>query len=260
MKDEILLDTASSCSLFGNKDYVGGIQDSNGVLELHTNGGSIKSTKIGNVDKFGKVWYNPNSVANIFSFADMKKIYRITYDSEVENAFVVHTPSKEVRFKPLSNGLYSLSPKKNSGHTTSTGKFQMLNTLKENKKFFTPRQFEHAKLTRDLFHSLGCPSLKNLKGVIRMNMIRDNPVTTKDIDLAEHIFGPDIGIIKGKMTRRKPQPVNDQHIEIPQELISLHEDFTLAIDGVTINTLKLCLLYTSPSPRDLSTSRMPSSA
>ena len=26
------------------------------------------------------------------------------------------------------------------------------------------------------------------------------------------------------------------------------------------NTLKICLLYTSPSPRDLSTSRMPSSA
>ena len=31
---------------------------------------------------------------------------------------------------------------------------------------------------------------------------------------------------------------------------------TLVIDGKTYN----CLLYTSPSPRDLSTSRMPSSA
>ena len=32
------------------------------------------------------------------------------------------------------------------------------------------------------------------------------------------------------------------------------------IDQVTIKTNKTCLLYTSPSPRDLSTSRMPSSA
>ena len=32
-------------------------------------------------------------------------------------------------------------------------------------------------------------------------------------------------------------------------------DFTLLSDG-----MKICLLYTSPSPRDLSTSRMPSSA
>ena len=31
-------------------------------------------------------------------------------------------------------------------------------------------------------------------------------------------------------------------------------------DGVPFVTVKVCLLYTSPSPRDLSTSRMPSSA
>jgi hypothetical protein len=239
MKDEILLDTASSASLFGNKDYVSSIQESNGTLELQTNGGSIVSKQSGQVDKFGTVWYNPNSVANIFSFAEMKRIYRITYDSEVEDAFVVHTPTNEVRFKPLSNGLYSLNPKRTTEHPPTTAmQFQFMNTLEENKKFFTPRQFERAKLARDLFHSLGCPSLKNLKGVIRMNMIRDNPVTTKDVDLAESIFGPDIGTVKGKMTRSRPTPVNDQHIEIPEEMISLHEDVTLAIDGITINSLK----------------------
>ena len=31
-------------------------------------------------------------------------------------------------------------------------------------------------------------------------------------------------------------------------------------DMVVLNTCNICLLYTSPSPRDLSTSRMPSSA
>ena len=35
---------------------------------------------------------------------------------------------------------------------------------------------------------------------------------------------------------------------------------SLQDEGVTIGRLKDCLLYTSPSPRDLSTSRMPSSA
>jgi hypothetical protein len=114
----------------------------------------------------------------------------------------------------------------------------MVNTMEENKKFFTPRQFERAKIARDLFHSLGCPSLMNLKGALRMNLIRDNPVTTKDVDLAEHMFGPDVGTVKVKMTRRKPMPIIDEHIEIPNELISVHEDITLAIDGLTINTLK----------------------
>ena len=33
-----------------------------------------------------------------------------------------------------------------------------------------------------------------------------------------------------------------------------------SIHGTLIHDVKTCLLYTSPSPRDLSTSRMPSSA
>ena len=38
------------------------------------------------------------------------------------------------------------------------------------------------------------------------------------------------------------------------------ETYTWAVNGQTYNTTQSCLLYTSPSPRDLSTSRMPSSA
>ena len=40
---------------------------------------------------------------------------------------------------------------------------------------------------------------------------------------------------------------------------SLHEDF-VGQSGIDLNRAGTCLLYTSPSPRDLSTSRMPSSA
>ena len=41
-------------------------------------------------------------------------------------------------------------------------------------------------------------------------------------------------------------------------LDALKNDDTVKIAG--FGTYKVCLLYTSPSPRDLSTSRMPSSA
>jgi hypothetical protein len=40
------------------------------------------------------------------------------------------------------------------------------------------------------------------------------------------------------MTRRKPLPIIEEHIKIPEELISVHEDITMAIDGLTINSLK----------------------
>jgi hypothetical protein len=63
-------------------------------------------------------------------------------------------------------------------------------------------------------------------------------VTTKDVNLAKHIFGPNIGTVKGKKTKQKPLPVVDHHIEIPEELMSVHKDITLAIDGLTMNSLK----------------------
>jgi hypothetical protein len=81
MKDKIVLDTASTASVFGNEEDVADIQAADGTLELQTNGGSIISKQNGNLDKFRKVWCNKNSVTNIFSFAEMRKHYRITYNS-----------------------------------------------------------------------------------------------------------------------------------------------------------------------------------
>ena len=54
--------------------------------------------------------------------------------------------------------------------------------------------------------------------------------------------------------------------EIPLNKIGTEKDISDAVIGLSKFTymtgqiLKICLLYTSPSPRDLSTSRMPSSA
>ena len=42
--------------------------------------------------------------------------------------------------------------------------------------------------------------------------------------------------------------------------VKLDEVATLYTDWINKDKTKTCLLYTSPSPRDLSTSRMPSSA
>eukprot|EP00957_Ditylum_brightwellii_P192835 14682515-Ditylum_brightwellii.AAC.2 len=65
-----------------------------------------------------------------------------------------------------------------------------------------------------------------------MNLIRNNEVTTKDIDLTEQAFDPDVGAIKGKTMRQRPNPIDNNRIEIPEELISLHEEITISIDGL----------------------------
>ena len=46
----------------------------------------------------------------------------------------------------------------------------------------------------------------------------------------------------------------------PSEIKLLTEKYSKIVEKNDGEILKTCLLYTSPSPRDLSTSRMPSSA
>ena len=57
---------------------------------------------------FGRVWYDEGAIANIFSIQDRKKQHHITYDSEIEDAFLVHKEGKDpVKFKCTSQGIYA---------------------------------------------------------------------------------------------------------------------------------------------------------
>ena len=53
--------------------------------------------------------------------------------------------------------------------------------------------------------------------------------------LAERLFGPDVGTLKGKSKRRKPMPVVVDNIEIPDEIRAVHKDVTLCIDIFFVN-------------------------
>ena len=82
---------------------------------------------------------------------------------------------------------------------------------------------------RKFYHSIGCPLVENMKNLIRMNAIKNCPVTTQDVTNAEAIFGPDISALKGKTTRKTPASVVDDVIEIPPE-IKQHDDLVLCMD------------------------------
>ena len=74
--------------------------------------------------------------------------------------------------------------------------------------------------------------------MLRMNLIKNSKITTADINLAEKAFGPDVGEIKGKTTRSKPKVSESNIIEIPPELLAIHEEVILSIDGLSVNGLK----------------------
>ena len=64
---------------------------------------------------------------------------------------------------------------------------------------------------------MGAPTVENFKHMLKTNLITDCPVTTKDVNVAEKIFGPDIGALKGRTTRLRPSVVREDEIEVPSE-------------------------------------------
>ena len=115
----------------------------------------------------------------------------------------------------------------------------MVNTVAENLRGFTKKQIERARVARKLYHKMGCPSVRNMKFALRQKLIQNCPVTVEDINIAEQIFGADIGALKGKHTRRKAHRVKDDYIEIPPELTMNIDQLTFHLDVMYINGLPM---------------------
>ena len=76
-------------------------------LVANTNGGPHVYNMEGELPGFFKVWFNPRSMINILSFADVRKRFRITIDTEEESTFLVHTgKGRPLRFNKVASGLY----------------------------------------------------------------------------------------------------------------------------------------------------------
>ena len=232
MRNYILLDNGSSTSIFANEMMVRDNKTVETPLQLITNGGTVYTDQKATVPGFGEVWYDRKSIANIFSFAELKDKHKITYDSSKEDAFIIHLPSKNLKFTRNKQGLYIYKPDNKVLNPVS-----LIQTVEENKSFYTNRQISRANIARKLYHNISTPSIEDFKSIIRMNAIANCPITTEDITIAERIYGKDIGSLKGKTVRTKPTPVIKNYIKIPQELITKHENIKLSIDMMFIHKI-----------------------
>jgi hypothetical protein len=108
-------------------------------------------------------------------------------------------------------------------------------SVNENKLLYTDRQIQHAKLASSIYHAMGTPLLKDFKSIITSNMVKSIPITIDDINKAEKVFGPNVGVLKGKTTQQKPAPVVSDYVKIPRELVQNHQSVILCMDGIVIN-------------------------
>ena len=124
LKKVIILDTGSTIgATFANPDLVAHLQAALEPLRMATKAGSKVLTLQGEVVGFeGEVWYDPSFVANIFGFAHLvdSDDTRLTYDTKKEDAFIVHSRSRQVKFTKTPEGLYPTShPRPTSNNSTS---------------------------------------------------------------------------------------------------------------------------------------------
>jgi hypothetical protein len=151
--------------------------------------------------------------------------------------FVVHQKSESkpnMEFKMHKSGLHYYDPRKEH-HMT------FVNTFLENKTGFTKRQIKCAEIARKLYKTLSYPFMKDFKWVIRINEIKDFPVTIQDINVATKIWGKTIAALKGKTTRSKTRPVAMDYVKVPKELLKLHKEVFLTTDIFFVNKIPIFL-------------------
>ena len=200
----ILLDSQSTISVFKNRDMLTNVRRSDHVLRAITNGGYQDSNMVGDFANLGEVWVNDDSIANILSLADVRKVCRVTMDSSTAPSMLVHRLDGSVMaFEEHPSGLYVFKP--NNTNNTVTA-YTMISTVAEQKKLFTKREIKLANVARDLYRKIGRPAEAEFQDILARNLIRDCPVTPADAKRALVIYGPYVAVIKGKTTRKEAAP------------------------------------------------------
>ncbi len=142
-------------------------------------------------------------MTNILSFSLVKSEYDITYDRD---AFIIHRAVKgysDMVFKLHKSGLHvydSDDPRGLASHC-------IMETVESNMSLFTKRQIHGANLVHNLQAGLAFLSNADMKWAIQSNLIKDCPVTVKDMGTAIKVWGPSIAMLKGKTVRMTPPVV-----------------------------------------------------
>jgi hypothetical protein len=143
----VLFDSQLTVSVFKNRELVSNIQRSDTELRVYSNGGTQISREICMVKNFGDVWFNANSLANILSMAEVRKVCCITMDMSYKAAMNVHHLDRSIMmFLEYETGLYYYNtgaPLDNPKSTSSNSQaYLFLNSVANNENMYTQCDIE----------------------------------------------------------------------------------------------------------------------
>jgi len=201
--------------VFCNAKMMTNVREAKCHLTLHCNARTVQVTMKGDLSGYGPVWYHPSGIANILSLNSVCKKYCVTFDSgnTEEQGLVVHkNDGSKWIFRTSRKGLYY-------SDVASDVRAIMVTTVDNNKAKYSVRQYSSAKKARALQNVIGRLSTVDFIKYVKGNMIPNCNVTREDILRAEDVFGPNLGSIKGKTTRRPTEHVNLTWKNVPEDVL-----------------------------------------
>jgi hypothetical protein len=189
------LNECSTITAFKCNKYLKGLKKRDTRIKINCNAGAVMTSLMG---KYGPMnaWYIPKGIANIFSMNEVKKRYRVMFDSW-EGYYIVHMASREVKFHKDEQGLpyinlegsgckavvmlLKTAMEINGDEAKHKSEFVNVQTVRKNYEGYTKHKVLTAKEAHRVQGLVGNPSESDYKGMVRGNMIRNCPVTPKDI-------------------------------------------------------------------------------
>jgi hypothetical protein len=209
----ILCDNESTVDIFRNKDMLSNIRKTKTPISLKgIDGNSIDVEEEGQLLGYGTVYYHPSVAANVLSFFNIAKRFKsVVYNNQEQDAFIVKRDDDTfLEFVPSKEGLYYYDYRNSIARSmmkpvhSTTMVVESVETIRRN---FTKKELKQAEEARRLYVMMGRPSVHDFANMIKKGKILNNPVSMDDYKIAETIYGKDLGVIKGKTVRTKPNPV-----------------------------------------------------
>ena len=182
----ILLDNQSTVDVFTNRRLLKNIRRAKTNMFIHCTAGVAKTNLIGDLPGYGTIWYHPNGIANILSLSKVKEKYRVTFDSDKNNQFIVHwTDGTQRVFQQSPRGLYfldtSLAPQAKAGENGTV----LITTVADKANSFSNADYAQAVLARKIQKIIGRPTTQAFIYFIKNNLLPNCPENHKDVLRAE---------------------------------------------------------------------------
>ena len=101
-----------------------------------------------------------------------------------------------------------------------------LNTVSNNEKLYSRRDVVQARRAKLLEEQTGFTPPQALRMMLNAGGIIECPVTSKDVAVAERIYGPSVPALKGRTTRKKPMDGRtiEPGAELEDKTVHMHAD------------------------------------